>query len=408
MTLFAKFLPQRIAAAPARSALLLVLVVAGLLFLWWRGSAVPVAIAERGELRQAVVASGRVRTPQRIEVAAQISGRVLSVEAREGEAIKPGQILLRLDNSEWQASAAQARATLSQNEARLSQLLELGLPVAEQNLRQAEATAAQTGKQFERVGELVAKGFYSPAQLDDARRAHDVAEGQLRSAQLQRASNQKGGSDSRIARSNVEQARAALAVAEARLSYATLSSPVAATLLTRSVEAGDTLQPGKTIMTLAPAGETELTAQIDEKNIGLLSLGQQALASADAYPSEHFKAEISYIAPSVDAQRGSVEIRLRVPQAPIYLKHEMTVSIDIEAARRPETLIAPFDTVREAGSPQPWILVVRDGRSQRQPVKLGLRGTGKVEILDGISAGEALLPALSNLPEGQRVRAVNR
>jgi HlyD family secretion protein len=358
-------------------------------------------VALRG---QAVVVSGRVRTPQRIEIAAQITGRVIAVEAMEGAAIVSGQALLRLDDSEWQASAAQARATLAQNEVRLQQVAEVGLPVAEQSLRQAQANALQARKQYERIKELVAKGFYSAAQLDDAKRSLEVAESQRQAAEVQAASHQPTGSDARVARSNVAAARAALAVAEAKLAYTTLRAPVAGTVLTRTVEPGDTVQPGKLLLTLAPAGATELTAQIDEKNLGLLALGQPAQASADAYPGERFAAEISYIAPSIDAQRGSVEIRLRVPQPPAYLKHEMTVSIDIESARRAEAIIVPFDSVREANGAQPWILVVREGLTRRQPVRLGVRGAGKVEILEGIAAGEALVPAAVVLPEGKKVR----
>jgi len=258
-----------------------------------------------------------------------------------------------------------------------------------------------------RVGELVAKGFYSPAQLDDAQRARDVAASQLQAAQIQAANNRPQGSEVRVARSNVEQARAALAVAEARLAYATLRAPVAGRVLTRSVEPGDTAQPGKALLTLAPNGDTELTAQIDEKNFGLLAIGQNAHVSADAYPGEHFPATLSYIAPSIDALRGSVEIRLAVAQPPATLRHEMTVSIDIETARRPDALSLPCDSVREAGG-QPWVMAVRDGRTVRQPVKLGLRGAGRCEVVEGLSEGEAVLPASATLGEGRRVAVVNR
>jgi HlyD family secretion protein len=82
----------------------------------------------------------------------------------------------------------------------------------------------------------------------------------------------------------------------------------------------------------------------------------------------------------------------------------MTVSIDIEAARRAQAIIAPFDTVRDVASAQPWVLVVRDNTTERQDVRLGARGTGKVEILDGLIAGEALVPAAVNVPPGRRVR----
>jgi len=64
----------------------------------------------------------------------------------------------------------------------------------------------------------------------------------------------------------------------------------------------------------------------------------------------------------------------------------------------------PFDSVREANGAQPWILVVREGLTRRQPVRLGVRGTGKVEILEGIAAGDALVPAAVAVPEGKKVR----
>ena len=85
----------------------------------------------------------------------------------------------------------------------------------------------------------------------------------------------------------------------------------------------------------------------------------------------------------------------------------MTVSIDIEAARRPDALSLPCDSVREAGG-QPWVMAVRDGRTVRQPVKLGLRGAGRCEVVEGLNEGEVVLPASATLGEGRRVAAVDR
>ena len=370
----------------------------------WRGERVEVSQAEQGDLRQSVVASGRVRTPQRLEIASQISSRVVAVNAKEGEKITAGQTLLHPDERELLAARDQATATLAQSEAKLRQLGELGRPVADQNLNQSRANLAQAQKQFERISELVKKGFYSSAQLDDARRTLTVNESQARAAELQLASNQPGGSEAALAKSAVAQAQAALAVAEARLAYATLKAPVDGTVLSRNAEVGDTAQPGKALLAVAPLTDTELTAQIDEKNIALLRVGQAALASADAYPGERFSAEVSYIAPAVDAQRGSVEIRLRVAEPPAYLKHEMTVSIDIAAAQRSGVILVAADTVRDAGT-APWVMLVRDGKTLRQPVSLGLHGSGKVEIREGLTSGDSVLPAGATIPEGKRVSA---
>lgn len=397
------------ARSPRLRRLALLLCVAGLAAAVFglRGERVDVARVERGELRQSVVASGRVRTPERIELASQISGRIVAVHVREGDTVRAGQPLLTLDAAELDAAVAQARAGLAQAESRLRQIGEAGLPLAEQGLRQAEAAAQQAERQFERVRELVARGFYSPAQLDDARRSRDVAASQRESARIQLANQRADGSEARLARHNRDQARAALALAEARLAYATLRTPAAGRVLTRLAEPGDSAQPGKVLLTLAPEGDTELTAQIDEKNLGLLAPGQTALVSADAYPGERFSARLSYIAPSIDAQRGSVEIRLAVPAPPSYLRHEMTVSIDLETARRAETLSLPCDCLRDATG-DPWVLVVREGRTVRQPVRPGLRGGQRCEIREGLAAGEAVLPANAPTRENRRVTTVDR
>ena len=108
------------------------------------------------------------------------------------------------------------------------------------------------------------------------------------------------------------------------------------------------VQPGKVLMVLSPVGETQLVLQIDERNLARLKLGQQALASADAYPAERFAAELVYINPAVDPQRGTVEVKLRVPAPPAYLRQDMTVSVDIEVDRHADALALPANAVHDA------------------------------------------------------------
>jgi HlyD family secretion protein len=319
-------------------------------------------------------------------------------------------VLIEIDDAEWRAAVAQAKAALAQSETKQAQTRQLALPLALQAQRQAEANQLQARQQFARTRELVAQGFYSRTQLDDAQRNLNVAESQWQAAQLQAQSSEAGGSDYRLAQIAVDQARASLEVTQARLGYARIGAPLAGTVLTRSVERGDTAQPGKVLMTLSPTGTTELVVQIDEKNLRLLKLGQKALASADAYPEQRFTAEIIFISPAIDPLRGSVEIRLRVaetPEAPDYLRQEMTVSVDIKTEQRTDALVAPLDAIHGGDSAEPWALVVRDGRAQRQPLVLGLRGGGKVEILHGVAQGELLVPVSNaSVRDGSRVRPV--
>jgi HlyD family secretion protein len=177
-------------------------------------------------------------------------------------------------------------------------------------------------------------------------------------------------------------------------------------LISRSVEVGDIVQPGKELMVLAAAGQTQVLVQIDEKNLSKIALGQKALGSADAFPSQRFDAVVAYINPGVDAARGSVEVKLSVSQPPGYLRQDMTVSIDIETARRAGTVVVPTSTLQDAATDQPWVLVVRDKRAVKQWVTLGLRGDTRVEVLSGVAAGEGVVPvSKTGVKAGQRVRA---
>jgi HlyD family secretion protein len=371
------------------------------------GTPVEAHTAVRSDLVQTVVASGRIMTPRRVSVGATIAGRVLRIPVVEGQTVRREDVLIELDAKDERAAVVQAEANIAQADAKLRQLRELALPAAQQNLAQAQANLTQARQQYERTRALQAKGFVGQAQLDDAQRNLAVAESQLRAAELQVKTNSPAGSDYLLARAALAQAEAGLRVARARLEQTVIRATVDGTLIARNVEPGHAVQPGKELMVLAPAGEIQVWLNIDERNLSQLAVGQKALASADAYPHERFAAELVYINPGIDALRGSVEVRLRVPHPPAYLRQDMTVSADIEVARRSSTVVVPADALRDAGSTQPWVLAVRDRHTVRIPVKPGLRGEGRVEIIEGVAPGDLLVSSTEpTIHAGQRVRIV--
>lgn len=379
-----------------------------LAFFAWRtlqGPQMPVRQVAKQNLVQTVVASGRVETPLRVDVGSQLTGTVASVPVAQGQAVAKGQLLLALENSEQQAAVEQARAGVSQAQARLAQLDKLALPAARQSQNQADINLQNTRRQYERTRQLREKNFVGQAALDDARRNLEIAESQLQSTRLQVQSNDTGGAERQLARATLEQAVASLNAARARLALTRILAPHAGILISRNVEQGDVVQPGKVLMVLSPTGPTQLVLQIDERNLAQLRIGQQAMASADAFPAQRFTARIAYVNPGVDAQRGSVEIRLDVPEPPAYLRQDMTVSVDIEVGRRDQVLALPADTVRDAHTAAPWVMKVEDGRAKRQALQLGLRGTGQIEVLDGLREGDLVLPATAEIAAGKRLRA---
>ena len=370
------------------------------------GTPTKVYAATSGELVQSVVASGRVISPKRVTVALQGTGRVLRVAVTEGQAVEAGQLLIELDNSDSRASLAQASGVVLQAQAKLRQLSELSQPQAMQALAQAQATALQARKVLDRNRDLVAQGFVSQAAVDDTQRAVDVAASQVTSAQAQVKTNSPAGSDALLLEAALRQALAAQQLARIKLEQGQVLAPSNGVLISRSVEVGDIVQSGKALMVLATSGQTQILIQVDEKNLSKIALNQKAYASADAFASQRFDAVVAYINPGVDATRGSVEVKLNVASPPAYLRQDMTVSVDIETARRTATVVIPTSTLEDATSEKPWVLVVRGKHAVKQFIKLGLRGDTRVEVLDGIAADEGVVPvSKTGVKAGQRVRA---
>jgi HlyD family secretion protein len=379
----------------------------------WQGAKLilgPAIVADqvrRGSLIETVVASGHVETPYRVEIVSQITGTV----EREGERVLKGQPLISLESRELKAAVVQAQGAVAQgavaqSEARMRQLDELTLPSAREALTQAEANLLNAQQTFDRTDKLAKDGFATRVAVDDARKTLDVARAVKRAAEFQVYTASPGGSDHVMAQTQLNQARANLDTAESRLGYATIAAPRDGVLITRNVERGTVVQPGRALLVLAPTGEVQLVLQIDERNLGKIDLGQKAVASADAYPDRRFPAVVSYINPGIDITRASVEVKLTVSDPPDYLRQDMTVSVDIEVASKNDTLILPARSVHDALSGAPWVLILKDDRAAKRPVNLGLRGNAAVEILGGLSLGDVVIPQNSGVVTGQRIRAV--
>ena len=207
-----------------------------------------------------------------------------------------------------------------------------------------------------------------------------------------------------MAEAQRNQARANLATARSRLSYTVIKAPRDGTLISRNVERGNVVQPANVLMTLSPSGDTQLVVQIDEKNLGLIAIGQKAIASADAYPNETFAAEVIFVNPGIDLQRASVEVKLRVPQPPAYLRQDMTISVDIETATRPGALVGSAAGIQGLYSGAPWVMKAENGRAVHHDVKIGIVSGGKAEILEGAKEGDLLISSITPIKDGARVR----
>jgi HlyD family secretion protein len=392
-----------IATRPRRITLgLVALLAAFLAFRAWRGREVPAYLVESRPVAQKVVATGRVRPLARVSLASVSLGRVRGVLVREGERVTGGQLLVKLEDVEQAAALRQAQGKVGEAAARLEQVRGVAGRQAAEALHQAELKVTQAEQDQARARQLGDAGAISRQAAEEAERILAVARSQRETAAAQVVS--AGGADERLAASALVQAEAARAVAASKLAETEVKAPTPGLVVAREVEPGDVVTAGKALLAMTSDGAIELTAQVDEKNLALLQPGQPAKASADAFPAQVFEAKVTYIAPSVDPARGTVEVRLAVPAPPPVLRSDMTVSINVDVGHKDSALVVPADVIRDPTG-EPWVLAIVGRQAVRRPVTLGMRGDGLVEVTAGLSAGDVVVsPTGGFVAAGDRVR----
>ena len=413
---------QTLLVMPHRSVLTwaaLAALLAGVLA-WWATLAptVPALILHVAPLVRTLQFSGRVATLSRVDLGSTLTGRVLDVAVAAGDRVKQGDVLVRLEGDELRAALAQAQASERQAAARLGGLRSTGRSSAQATVAQADSVLVAAQADLRRTQDLVAKGFLSVARLDEAQRVENVARAQQASAGAQSAANAEQGTDVAQAQAQLALTASATTAARARLAQAVLSAPADARVLTRLVEPGQIVQPGRALLSLALVGPLQLVAQVDERYIEQLQVGQVASVVADAYPDRRFAARVLSVAPVVDAQRGAIEVKFSLtPPLPEFLREDMTLSIEVETARRDAALVVPVAALRgnESATTSAMasamtsartavVLIERDGRAQEREVRLGLRTLDAAEVLKGLAAGDVVLLGSAATP-GSRVRA---
>lgn len=372
--------------------ILLALVLLLLWFAWrqWQGPEVPAYQLEQRPLVQRVVASGEVDSQSLAQVGSEITGVVKARHVREGDAVRAGDLLIELHDEEQQARLREAAAALRQ-------LVQSQRPQTEAALREAQFNLAQASRERERREALVARQLLPAEQGEQARQAEISARSALQRAQAAAAAAAPGGSDEQLLQQRLAAARAALERTRIRARFDGV-------VQVRAVEPGDVVQPGTALLQIARADSREILVPLDEKELGPVAVGQPALIIADAYPTEVLEGRVSFIAPAVDTNRGTIDVHLELLESADFLRQGMTVSVDIRTASRDQALVIPNDALFNRRGDSAEVLRLAGGRlAERVPVRLGLRGTGLTEVVEGVGAGDVLLT--DEQAEGRRVRA---
>jgi len=244
--------------------------------------------------------SGNIEATE-VDAGFKISGRIVNRLVDEGDWVKKGQLLAKLDDEDLRNRFEVAKATLLSAQARLNKLLAGSRP---EEIREAQAAVEQAQfdlenkrNHYERMKPLFDRGVIPKETLDNAEAAYKVAQ-----ASLQRATESyrlvKEGprkEDIEDARAQVEQARASLKLTETQLSYTNLYSPMSGVVLVKSGEVGEVVNPGTSVLTLADIEGVWLKAYIPETDLSKVKWGQEVIITTDLRPRKEYKGRISLI-----------------------------------------------------------------------------------------------------------------
>jgi len=372
---------------------------------------------EKRDLTASVTASGQVRPQTKVDVASDITGKIMKLEVREGQMVAKGQFLLEIDAQ--QAEAARDRALAGLQSAKASEV-------------QARANMLNSQKSYERSAEIRKKNpdLVSDEQLDQLRTAAEVAKA------VHEASTHQVG-----------QAEASVRDAQQALGKTKLYAPMPGKVTRLNVEVGETAIMGTlnkdaaTLLTISDMSVLETRVKVDETDVARIKLGDEAEVQIDAFPDTTFKGRVSKISnSSVKAattgtdQAVDYEVTIQLINPPAETRPDFSATAKIITAKESNVLSVPIialtvreneavpagDTASGLGRAKPSkdigkkdvegvFVVGADNKVTFRPVKVGIAGEKHFQVLSGLKEGEKIVAgtyqAIRELKDGALVRA---
>ena len=370
-------------------------------------------------------ATGYVVAHHKIAVGAKVMGRVAWIGVEKGDAVKEGQILVRLEDSEFRAQVNQARANLASAEARLDQLRSGSRP--QEKLRdkasvlQAEANLRKAEADYQRTEKLFRAGVSSRAELDHALSERDTAAAMVEAARQSSSMTDVGPrpEEIRAAQASVQQMKAALDYAQTQLAATEISAPVSGTVLERIVERGEMVSPSAfggsgartSVVDLADLTDLQIELDISQTDFARLQMDQRAEIIPEAFPNLRYTGFIAEIAPEANRAKSTVQVKVKVENPDRQLRPEMNARVNFlaESTGGSETkpiarVLVPKKAVqqKDGGS---FVFVVKGNKVTQRTIRLGQEVGDDYYVLDGLSGDETVaIAGADKLRDGDRVK----
>ncbi len=362
---------------------------------------VTTAAAIKRELPRFFEATGSLAGDQQTDVAPQTSGKVVAVGVDIGSPVRRGQMLVRLDDAELKLRVEQAVAQVGQAKAAVRQAEEqIGLRSGQSfdPTRVAEVSAAKVAldlaeKNLRRAEKLIESGDVSRSFFDEQRARRDQLKEQYDVALAQARQNFAG---VEVARTNVANAEAALALARKNLSYVNIPAPIDGFVTERTADLGEYVSPQQKVVTIVRTNPLRIRIDIPEQAIREVRVGQSVSITTSAWADKNFSGRVARIAPNVAADSRTMTVEAEIENSSGALKPGQFATVRILQERaEPAVLVPARAVVTEAGVSR--VYVIKDGRAEQRIVQTGQTEGDLIEIRSGVAADEQV--ATSNVEQ---------
>jgi RND family efflux transporter MFP subunit len=371
----------------------LVAIVAAAAWIWLRPSPIPVHVAAVQAISQGTApgaasildASGYVVARREAAVASKITGKMVELNIEEGDRVKAGQVIARLDDTNIRAALNEARAQLEFSKA---------------GLNETQVNLANAQRDYERQQSLVKGHYVSQSALDNSRTAMDALTAQLATQHR-----------------NIEVAQRNVEVAERNLDDTIVRAPFDGVVIAKSAQIGEIVSPlsaggGFTrtgIGTIVDMDSLEVEVDVNEAYINRVQSKQPVDSVLNAYPDWRIPSHVIAIIPTADRSKATVKVRIALEVKDPRIVPDMGVRVSFLEDRKPEAanqppgrgVLVPTKALRKEGD-QNVVFVLSDQKAQRRTVTLGGTAGDSREVTAGVSAGESVIV---DAPAGLKDRA---
>jgi membrane fusion protein (multidrug efflux system) len=300
----------------------------------------------REDIDVTIEAVGTLRADRAIEVRPKRAGHVRELPLVEGASVEAGSVLANLDDTDLRAQVAVAEATL----------------------RDAQVRARNARRQYDRADTLLGEGIVAQQQHDDLR------------AELDRAV------------ASVAVAEAALALARAQLAETVVRAPFDGIIGQRRVDVGAYVGEGDTLVTLVDLDPLEIEFAVPDRHLAMLEVERPVSIGVASHPDRRFVGRVVFVAPEVDEVNRTVTVKADLPNPDGMLRPGQFVTVTLTLERRQDALLVPEEALLSDGR-RPLVFVVAGDVATARPVRTGARVPGRVQIVEGLEAGDRVVSA---------------